>query len=218
MYMMVFYVVFGLVLRRGNSPEFVPFLLTGLVAWQWMKGCLTHGMQALLTYRSLMQRVYLPKIIFPIILIFVDTFKFLLVFTLLLVFLWFSNYPPNIYYLALPIILLVELLFIMAITFLMAAIIPFLPDIRFVTENILHAVFFLTGIFFQAHAVPEEYRFYFYLNPMANLIEDYRNILLYNAPPDWSALFVIALISMLGIAFSLRLIQRFDYIYPKITL
>ncbi|HIB76240.1 MAG TPA: ABC transporter permease, partial [Flavobacteriales bacterium] len=35
LYMTVFYLVFGLLLKRGGGPEYVPFLLTGLASWKW---------------------------------------------------------------------------------------------------------------------------------------------------------------------------------------
>jgi lipopolysaccharide transport system permease protein len=112
----------------------------------------------------------------------------------------------------------VELQFIAANSYFMAAVVPFLPDIRFVVENVLHALFFMSGIFFKAsEVVPEAYRMYYYLNPMACLIEDYRGILLYQHWPDWRALAIIALISLLGIIFSASIIRRFEYLYPKIT-
>lgn len=217
MFMAVFYLVFGLLLARG-TPDFVVFLLIGLITWQWMKACVSHGGMTILGSYALMQRVYLPKIVFPTILILTDTVKFFFVFVLLLLYLWLDGHPPNQTYLALPLVLGVELLFIAAISYFMAAVVPFLPDIRFVVENVLQALFFMSGIFFKAsEVVPEAYRMYYYLNPMACLIEDYRGILLYQHWPDWRALAIIALISLLGIIFSASIIRRFEYLYPKIT-
>lgn len=217
MFMGVFYMVFG-VLYKNNIENFAQFLLIGLVVWQWFKSSLAHGEQSILQNRPLMQQVYLPKLVFPIILMLTDSVKFLFVFALLLLFLWSSGYLPNQYYVALPLVLLVQWLFIFACTLFLSAIVPFVPDIRFVVENFLTAVFFMSGLFFKASEfVPQELQFYFYLNPMANLIEDYRHILMYGQWPDWSALWMIALVSALGIAFSIWLLRRFEYIYPRIT-
>jgi lipopolysaccharide transport system permease protein len=215
LYMGVFFVLFGLLLSRGTE-DFVPFLLVGLTIWQWFKSCLTHGSETILGAHQLMQQVYLPKVIFPIILILTDTVKFAFIFVLLLIFLWFYGYGIGWPYLALPIVLIVQLLFIAALTFLLAAIVPFLPDLRFVVENLLMAVFFMSGIFMSAEIVPEAYRGYYYLNPMVNLIENYRNILMYHAWPDWSTLFIIGSLSIIGIGLAIRFIAHFDYLYPKI--
>jgi lipopolysaccharide transport system permease protein len=215
MYMSVFYVIFGLLLSRGTE-DFVPFLLTGLTIWQWFKSCLTHGSETILGATALMQQVYLPKIIFPIILILTDTVKFMFILALLLIFLWSYGYSIGLAYLALPIMLIVQLLFTTAATFLLAAVVPFVPDLRFVVENVLMAIFFMSGIFLAADAVPKAYQSYYYLNPMVSIIEGYRNILMFNTWPNWSALLNIVIISLVGIWLVTRLINSFEYIYPKI--
>ncbi len=217
LFMGVFYVVFGILFDNGiqNFPQ---FLLIGLVTWQWMKSCFSHGEQTILNNHPLMQQIYLPKILFPIILVLTDSVKFVFIFTLLLIFLWTTAYPPTTTYLALPVLLFVQLLFIFAGTLFLAAIVPFLPDLRFVIENFLTAVFFMSGLFFKAaDLVPEHLQFYFYLNPMATFIEDYRKVLMYQQWPDWNALLMISVFSVLGIIFSTWLLRRFEYVYPKIT-
>jgi lipopolysaccharide transport system permease protein len=217
MFMSVFYVVFGILLK-SSPPDFVAFLLIGLVTWQWMAACVVHGGSTILGNVFLMQQVHLPKLIFPLVLILTDSTKFVFVFALLLLYLWVDGHTPSSVYLALPLVLFVELLLIVAISLFMAAVVPFLPDIRFVVENLLQAVFIISGIFFKASdLVPPEYQSYFYLNPMANLIEDYRRILLYGQWPDWSALAIIGSISSVGIVLVILFIRRFEYAYPKIT-
>lgn len=215
MYMTVFYIFFGILLGR-KTDDFVPFLLVGLTAWQWFKSCLSHGAETILGAHHLMRQVYLPKVIFPIILILTDTVKFSFIFVLLLIFLWFYGYAVSLSYFALPLVLIVQLLFTTALTFVLAAIVPFLPDLRFVVENLLIAVFFMSGIILKAEAVPEIYRDYYYLNPIVNIIESYRHILMHQIWPDWSALLTIGLLSGLGIWLGTRLIARFEYIYPKV--
>jgi lipopolysaccharide transport system permease protein len=193
MYMFVYYIFFAIWLGH-KTDDFVPFLLVGLSIWQWLKSCLSHGSETILGGHALMQHVNLPKVIFPIILILTDSVKFLFIFSLLLIFLWGYGFDIGMPYFALPILLLVQLLFTTALTFFLAAIIPFIPDLRFVVE----------------------YRAYYYLNPIVNLVEDYRNILMYNAWPSWSTLFIITIFSIIGIRLCVRLISHFEYIYPKV--
>ncbi|MEZ5600916.1 MAG: hypothetical protein R3F36_07955 [Candidatus Competibacteraceae bacterium] len=46
MFMMIFYVVFGLLLKRA-TPDFVPFLLIGLVCPAVVSVCISHGATAI---------------------------------------------------------------------------------------------------------------------------------------------------------------------------
>lgn len=217
MFMGVFYVFFGLLLNQ-NKDGFVAFLLVGLTIWQWFKSCLSHGAESILGGHNLMQQVYLPKIIFPIILILTDSVKFVFIFALLLVFLWLYGYPPSHYYLALPVLILVQLLLITAVSFWLAALIPFFPDLRFVIENLLLAMFFMSGVMIDASVIPDQYLFYYYLNPMTNLLEDFRLVLMHQTWPHLGALAIIAVGSILGILSAHFFIKRFEYTYPKIML
>jgi len=215
MYMTVFYIFFAFLLGH-QTDDFVPFLLIGLTAWQWLKSCLTHGAETILGAHHIMQQIHLPKVIFPIILILTDSVKFLFIFTLLLIFIWGYGFKIGWPYLALPVLLLVQLLFTTALTFFLAAIVPFIPDLRFVLENFLLAVFFISGIIVKADIVPLAYREYYYLNPIVTLIESYRQILMSNTWPNHWALLTIGIVALLGIWLGARLINHFEYLYPKI--
>ena len=217
LFMGVFYVVFGLLLERGTA-DFVPFLLIGLTVWKWFNACLMHGALSIMGGQGLMQQVFLPKVIFPIVLILTDTVKFLLVFALLLVFLWWYGFDANPAYLALPVVMAVQLAFITALAFILAAVVPFVPDLRFVVDNLILMAFFTSGVMIPKSVIPEQYLSLFYLNPMANIIESYRDVLMYAQWPHWEALGVIAVVSLLVMVLGARLIRRFEYIYPRINL
>ncbi|MDM8567651.1 ABC transporter permease [Candidatus Halobeggiatoa sp. HSG11] len=217
MYMGVFYIFFGILLGH-RTDDYVPFLLIGLTSWQWLKSCLSHGAETIKGATPLMQQVHLPKVVFPIILVLTDTVKFLFILSLLLIFLWLYGYGIGITYLALPLILIVQMLFVLAGTFFLAAIIPFIPDLRFVVENILLALFFMSGVMIRSDIVPAAYQSFYYLNPIVTIIESYRNILMYNVWPDGFSLMVISIFSLICIWLGAKLIGRFEYIYPKIML
>lgn len=216
MFMGVFYLVFDLVLRQSGT-DFVPFLLVGLVAWQWLKSCVSNGASILLNNLPLMRQIYLPKLVFPLILIVTDTIKFGFVFVLLMVFLWGYGYRFNHTLLALPLVLLVELILITGLTLIVAALVPFFPDIRFIIENVLQALMFLSGVFFSAALLHEHIRPYFYLNPIVGLLDAYRAILLHQQWPDPVSLTQTALGALLLVGVGVWLFRRLDYLYPKLS-
>ncbi len=215
LFMSIFYVFFGILLNQGQK-DYVPFLLIGLTIWQWFKACLSHGAETILGGHALMQQVYLPKVIFPIILILTDSVKFIFIFSLLLIFLWIYGYLPTVHYLALPLLLLIQFMLITACVFFLAAMVPFFPDLRFIVENLLLAVFFMSGVMMDANAIPEQYRGYYYLNPIVTLLESFRDVLMHQRWPHWEALVWIALTAIVGIFLAYRLIKKFEYTYPKV--
>jgi lipopolysaccharide transport system permease protein len=216
MMMGTFFLVFSVVLKN-NQPDYVPFLLVGLALWQWFKSSVSHGGYAIWTQLNLVRQVKLPAQVFPTVQILADTVKFIFILVLLLAILWSSGYPPNVTYLALVPVLLVELVFAAGAAYVVAAVVPLVPDLRFVIEQFLTVVMFLSGVVFPLTSVPAELRGWFELNPIAVLIDAGRGILMYARWPDWAALGRVALISLALYALGSFLIARLTPRYVKLA-
>ena len=65
--------------------------------------------------------------------------------------------------------------------------------------------------------IPENLRPLFLLNPMTGIIAAYRDVFLNQQWPDWIYLGGVLLFSILLIASSTAVINRFNKIYPKIV-
>src|SRR5213075_4002 len=141
MNMAVYYLVFAIVLRTSQQ-DYIPFLLIGLTLWQWFKSCVSHGGYAIWQSLPLIRQVRVPVQVFPAVQICADSVKFLFILALLLVILWAYGYSPNATYLALPVVLLVELVFAAGAAYVLAALMPFVPDLRFVIEQVLTVMMF----------------------------------------------------------------------------
>jgi len=216
-YMVAFYIIFGLVFQRGG-PDFVPFLLCGLVVWKWFAASVQQGANSILANIHLIQRVYIQKYIFPAAVLLTNALRFLVIFSLLIIFLLVYGKLPGSAWLWLPLILITQFLLNAACGGIMSAFVPFVPDIKIILEKILMLGFFMSGVFFDLSKIPEKYQFYFMLNPMAVLIKEYRKVLLYNFCPDWISLVIIALFSITGIILAQIIIIRLDRKYPKVSI
>ncbi len=209
MYMVAFYAIFEIFLQRGG-PGFVGFLLCGLVFWRWFDAPVKRAGNSILGNGTLINQIYLPKLVFPLTEIAGGSLRFGIVLVLFLVFAAFYSDGPTLAWLALPALLLTQLLVIVGIGCLLSVLIPQYPDIRKFVENALLLMFYMSGIFFDTSRLGEEIQRWLNLNPMAVLIREYRNILLYGEWPNWESLagvFVSGLIlSLLG----LYLLRRLD--------
>jgi lipopolysaccharide transport system permease protein len=216
LYMTVFYLVFGLLLYRGGEG-YIAFLLCGLIVWRWFGSCISRGVNAITANSGLMLQVYLPKYLFPLIVIVTQTVKFLFVFALLLVYLIVVEYRLDLAWLTLPVLLVVQFVFTAACTAIVAAVVPFLPDLRILISSALTLLFFMSGIFYDITSFPEQVQFYFQLNPMATLIENYRLVLLEGQAPSWLDLIGVSVVSGAGMALAIYLLVRYDRYYPRIA-
>jgi lipopolysaccharide transport system permease protein len=214
--MAVYYLVFKVIFQRGE-PGFVAFLFVGLVTWRWMTATVSRGSKSILQGASLMNQVYLPKIILPTVSILSDTVKFGIVFMLLLGFLGITGHAPSEAYLVLPVLLVTEFLLIIALTLLFAAVVPFLPDIQMTLDHVFRLLFFLSGVFYSIARIPEQLQPWMRINPMATLIEGYRAVLLEAQLPQWGPLLAVALVSLAGVLLGAALIARNDRVYPKLA-
>lgn len=215
LYMSVFYIMFALLFNKGGKGTVV-FLLTGLVIWKWFDTSVRMSADSLITNIGLINQVYIPKIVFPAMVVTTCTIKFFIIFPLLVIFLIITGYDPNITWVSLPIIMFVQLLLIFMIGGLLAAIVPFVPDFRLMIDNGMTLLFFMSGVFFDLSAVSPQLKMYLYLNPMVGIIESYRTVLINGGWPDWTLLGLILIVSVVGLLVMKAILNHFDRVYAKI--
>lgn len=216
LYMSAFYLIFASGIRKGEGNEgFVGFLLAGLVVWKWFSTTVIQGAGSLLANRGLIQQVYLPKFLLPLIPVASNTLKFLLVLVLLLGYVWIFQRAPGWDWFALIPVLLAVLVLITGCTLLSAALVPFAEDLRMLINNGMLLVMFLSGVFFNVADFSEGVRGWFYLNPLVGLLEAVRAVLLYPGLPNWWHVIYAALIGGGFCFLGVVLLVRFDRSYPK---
>ena len=216
--MMVFYVVFEKLLHRGTK-DFIAFLLCGIIPWLWFSKSVMQSGNSILQGKGLISQTYLPKHFFPLVAVGQALVKQTFVFILLFAFLFVFHYLPSIGWLWLVPIVLVELLLITAVSFVFAFVVPFARDIRYLIEAGIRMLFFCSGIFYSYKQVLlPEHRKIFLMNPMANLIANYRRVLMENAVPMTGSLLAIAVVSVLIIIVMSRVMKHYDNTLTRLAL
>jgi lipopolysaccharide transport system permease protein len=94
---------------------------------------------------------------------------------------------------------------------LMAFVMPFLPDLKMVLDNMLVLLMFLSGIFYDIRQLSVEQQGWFELNPVATLFTLYRTVLLDAEWPLWGDLFGLGLVLFV---MSFTLFRRYDRVFP----
>jgi lipopolysaccharide transport system permease protein len=214
--MATYYVVFGLFLQT-KTHDFIPFLLIGVAVWQWFAATVSKGANTVRAAASLISQVYIPKLVFPTVAILIAFLHFVIVLLVLILFciVYGLDFSPP--YTALVVIVAVQFLFSGSLAYLLAALVPFIPDLRNFVDYGLRMLMFLSGVFYPAAQLPERVQTWFYLNPMANLIESYREVLIHQRWPDFGALGLVALLSCAIVVPAIYLLIRYDRVYPKVV-
>ena len=216
LYMAIFYVVFAVLLEK-RTADFVTFLLVGLTFFRWFAGSVSNAQRAIMSNKGIMQQVVLPKIIFPLSETLAAFYRFSFILALLLIYLCIRGYWPDIYWLALPLVMLMQVLLVVGAALIVAAVVPVLPDLRYLIDNLLTMTLFLSGIFYQGSDLAPEKQSWFYLNPISRLLESYRDILIFDQWPKPAFIWYPGIFGSVMVLIGWFIISRLDRHYPKIV-
>ena len=174
----VLYLVFGVFLGQGTD-SFVSFLLVGLIPWTWFSRSVGNAMMSLSGAGWLLHSFRIHPAFFPLVVVGQDAIKQAVTFSFLLAALLIIGIPITEQWLLLPIAWALQFGLVIAASCLVASLIPLLQDLKFLVNTGLLALMFASGIFYDAQSlVSRQWLDIFYLNPMASLIQLYRDILL----------------------------------------
>jgi lipopolysaccharide transport system permease protein len=214
--MLALYIVFSTFLDRG-TPNYAAFLLIGITSWQWFNSCINRSLNSIIQNQILINQIYIPKVFFPIEATLWASFKSLIVFIVLLLFLIPYPTPVALTWIALPAIIFIQFVLIIAVSILCAAIVPFLQDLNMIISTAMRLLFFASGVFYEIDQILKpQHQFLMYLNPMAGLIKNYRMILIESQWPQWHYLFLVMFSSSVLLLAGVMLTKKFDHIYPSV--
>ena len=214
---MIYYLVFKVLLNRGEE-NYIQFLFIGIITWKWFSSSVQTGSNAIYSNRSLYKRIYLPKIIFPWIEVLHSTVKFLIILTAVLaVYIFFLKSPVTINYIYLPILLFCQFVFIIGVTTLLSAILPYFVDLKILIGFVLRLGFYPTGVLFNVKRIPEKYHFLVDYNPMAQAVQSMRNIVVYGIQPNVFGFSLLLGTGLIAYIIGASLTSSLDKEYAKIT-
>ncbi len=217
LHMATFYLVFSILMNQGTE-NFVVFLLCGLIPWLWFNKSISNSTGSIRSGRAIMMQTRVPVVLFPAEVVAQDFVKQLLVFSLLIVFLLIYGMKPSIHWLAVIPLVLVQLTFVLAASFFVAMLVPFLPDFRYLVQTGLLLMMFGSGIFYSYDLILPEHRGIFFLNPMASLIKNYREVFMYQHWPDWVVLGNIFIFSLIALGMCVLFLHKRRTTYARLVL
>ena len=181
------------------------YLYCGLLPFLAFSEAMNKGMNAVRSSAGLVQKVIFPMEILP----FTNTIasmidKFFGVGALLVVVVLFGR---DLHWtaLALPLIVVLQVLFILGLSYFMAVLGTYLPDLSEVMRPVIRGMFFLTPIIWTPDRLPENIRWVTDYNPLAYLVNAYREAVLFgNLPGTLSTVyFTLFSVALFVVGFAL---------------
>jgi ABC-type polysaccharide/polyol phosphate export permease len=188
---------------RIDVPDYHLVLLAGLFPWTWFQVSLVLAVGSFASNGQLIKKVYFPRFVLPLATVMNNGVQYALSIPVLVLLLLVSGYTPNWTWLVgIPYLLLVEAVLIMGIVLFIASIDVYFRDLEHLTDVFVGLIwFYLTPVIYPLSLVPEKYHNWVLLNPMASLIEGWRDLFLHNQLPGadmWPALAFAAGTAALG--------------------
>lgn len=171
-----------------KMPNYPFFLLSGLFPWTFLTTSLSSATVSLIDNARLIQKVYFPRSVLPISVIFYNLVNFILCILLLLAIIWIFDIKFSLYILYLPIILIIQIILVIGISLATSYLYIRYRDIKYIVDVLLLMWFYATPIFYPLSLVPKKIYSFYILNPMVGIITNYRNAILESKPPDLALL------------------------------
>lgn len=205
----ILYVVFTYIIPLGKGvPHYSVYLLTGVVLWSFFTEATTLGAGSVVARGDLIRKIRIPR--YLVVLSSSLSALINLGFSLIVVFVFAllnGVTPTSEWFMIIPII--IELfIFALSVSFLLSALYVKFRDITYIWEIFLQAGFYATPIIYPLMNVPVTYQKYFFINPMAQIIQDARYVIVtHDSITIWSKVHstavtipfvVIVLIALVG--------------------
>ena len=214
-------VVFSVFLGRlaGVPSDGIPypvFAYLGLLPWTYFSSAITRSSASLVSNAGLLGKVYFPRILIPL----AATLSALVDFVIASVVLagimaWYGLAPAATSVVVVPLVLLTATL-ALGVGMTLAAVNVRFRDVQHATPFMIQIWMFMTPVVYPNSIVPEGYRFWFELNPLAPTIAAYRAAVL-GTPIEWGMLAMATVVAMALFVVGVWQFRRMDRFFADIV-
>jgi len=182
--------IFSFLLGKvGNVPTgglpYPLFAFAAMVPWQVFSRALTEGSMSLAGNRSLITKVYFPRMLLPGAAVFSGIVDFAITLVILFGMMMWYGFLPGWQIVLIPALLFLALLTSLGVALWLSALNVLYRDVQFVLPFLTQVWLFLTPVLYPTSVIPERWRMLYALNPMVSVTETFRWALLGGATaPD----------------------------------
>ena len=194
-YLLILTFMFGKAMPL-NIEGYPAFLFIGILPWNWFSLSLNSAGSLFINNRDLMRKTNFVPLNLIVVDVFINLIGFLILLPILFILIKLYHHEITINVLYLPLLLLIQMILTIGLSLIIATLNVFYRDIQHMTTLAVMMLFFITPIFYDRAKIIAHFQIIFKLNPIAVLINNYRSILLYGHPPDWTAMLFLIFFSV----------------------
>lgn len=176
---LVLYTVFTKIFKLGNSiPDYPVYLLLGITLWGFFAETTNLCMNSIVGRGDLIRKVYFPKLILPVSSSISSLITLVLNLFVVFGFALYTHVPLTINLLLLPLVILEFYVLVLGVSFFLASLFVRFRDVGHIWDVLLQALFYATPIIYPLTLVPNRLLKIIMLNPVAQIIQDFRRIVI----------------------------------------
>ena len=199
--MAVLAIVFTNVFKFSTpGVNYLVYLISGLVIFSYFSEASNLAMSSIVSNFTLINKVYIPKYIFPLSKCLFVGINFLLTLIPLYAVILITGTELNIYHLLLPYAYICLFMFTLGMGLILATVSVFLRDMFYIYGIVLTMWTYLTPIMYDISMIPAQFQTILKLNPLYQFINFARTIILYGQVPtigQWAGCGVSAIIILI---------------------
>ncbi len=194
--MLVYIALFSIVTQMPSEGiPYAVFVYCALLPWTYFSTAVSAATTSLVSHNQMVTKVYFPREILPLSYVVVGIFDFIIATSVLACMMIYYHVAISFVILwAFP-ILLVETMFIVALSLLFSAIMVKFRDLGFAMPLVMQLWMFASPIVYPLSKVPARFRSLYVLNPMVGVVENFRHVVLQRMMVDVPSLRISFLIS-----------------------
>lgn len=173
--MIIFVIVFGKIAKLPSEGVPYPiFVFAAMLPWTFFATAFSDASASLVGNANLISKVYFPRLIIPAAAVIVAAVDFMISFFILLMLMVWYHYWPDWRVITLPLFLLLGFFAALGSGLFIASLNVKYRDFRFVIPFVVQLGLYISPVGFSTTIVPEQYRLFYYLNPMVAVIDGFR--------------------------------------------
>jgi lipopolysaccharide transport system permease protein len=195
--MIVLEVVFGKFAgmeTEGGLPGPI-FRYAAVLPWVLFSKALSSAGRSLLTNRSMITKVYFPRLIIPLSSVMSGLLDFLISFVVLIGMMLYWGVHPTIGLVALPLIIILTLITTLGVGLWLSALNVLYRDVGYVLPVLTQLLLFISPVGYSSSTVGSKWQVLYAMNPMVGVIESFRWAVLGTVPSEGVSLSLTVAIS-----------------------
>lgn len=178
-----------------TTADYAVMLFAGLIVHGMAAEIMTRSTGLIVGNANLVKKLLFPVEVLPWVTLLSALFHTAISFLVLLCFLIFSGGQLHWTLLLLPIVLIPMALLFLGLAWFLSALGAYLRDVEQIIGSVVTLLLFTSTVFFSIEHAPKEVRPILSLNPITEIINNVRKVVVYGVQPDWYNLAVYALVA-----------------------